>query len=596
MLLVCVGVVVAHCSREATAPTTGVRSAPLETNRDALDRRTIDNESRFVLRGRSNSFAVQVPAGATLSVGVGVSLVSSLNFPAKQWPDDLQHVDFTVAYEDHSGRRALAQQRVTRPAVGTGAWNDLVVDLGALAGAHGTLHFDATSVPAQTALDRDIVWTNPRLISPAPTVPTSVILISIDTLRADALGCYGYPRPTSPNTDRMAREGVLFRDVIASSSWTLPAHVSMLTGLDPDRHGVVKFSFFHPLADELETLAERLWDAGYETGGLIGGGFVSNDLGFDQGCDRQWENPDSSGRTDTLHAVVDRAKPWLAERRGRPFFLFLHTYHVHLPFEPPPPYDTMFDPGYDGPYKSRLTEKDAFGLVRAKRLGPRLMRHARALYDGEIRDMDAAMGNLVSFLRSTGLDQHTCVLVTSDHGEEFGEHDGFSHGRAKVYEELIRVPLIVWCPSRVPRGRVVEDLASLTDVMPTVLELAGIAVPDGLDGRSLAPALHGASSPRRAAAISEVDGSVDRVEGTVRAVRGPRHKLIASTIDGSELLFDLQADPGERADLRQQAPALARQLRALGDDRARGPAVAAAPAITPDDAMQERLRALGYIE
>ena len=569
---------------------------PLETSRELLDRRTIGSESRFVLRGHSLSLPLPIPAGASLSVGFGVSLITGLNFPPKKWPDDLRHVEFTVAYEDDRGRQTLAQRRVTRPAEGTGVWNDLVVDLTALAGRQGNLVLEASTTPPESILERDAVWTNPRLITPSPSVPTSLILISIDTLRADALGCYGAARPTSPNIDRMASEGVLFRDFIASSSWTLPAHATMLTGLDPDRHGVTKFTYFQPLPEELDTLAERLWDRGYETAGLVGGGFVSNNLGFDQGCDRQWENPDSTGETDTLQVAVDRAKPWMAERRGRPFFLFLHTYEVHLPYTPPPPYDTMFDPSFEGPYKHRFAERDYDFLVKKQRLTPQILAHARALYDGEVRSMDNAVGDLMTFLRSTGLAENTCVLLTSDHGEEFGEHGAFAHEHATLYEELIRIPLIVWCPSRLRGGRVVAELASHSDIVPTVLELAGAAVPADLDGRTLVAALEGRTHPQRAAAISEVDGSVEQRSGTVKAVRGARHKLIASTIDGSELLFDLQADPGERTNVRQQAPALAQQLRALGDDRARGPAVAAAPAITPDDAMQERLRALGYVE
>jgi arylsulfatase A-like enzyme len=234
-------------------------------------------------------------------------------------------------------------------------------------------------------------------------------------------------------------------------------------------------------------------------------------------------------------------------------------------------------------------------LVRAGKYDPAVVDHLSALYDGEIRAMDVAMGDLLDFLSATGLDRKTCVLFTSDHGEEFAEHGDLMHSRAKLYEELIRVPLIVWCPARFRGGRVVSGIVSHPDILPTALEIVGSAAPPNLDGASLLPALQAGAEPTRDVAISEVDGSIERKQGTVRALRTDQHKLIESSIDASEMLFDLPADPTEVRNLRQERPDLAQELRAAGRRRA-APAVAAAPVVTPDAGVLERLRALGYID
>jgi arylsulfatase A-like enzyme len=223
----------------------------------------------------------------------------------------------------------------------------------------------------------------------------------------------------------------------------------MFTGLDPTRHGAVPFSFV-PLSYDLDTLAELLWDRGYETAGFVGGGFVADYFGLGQGFERFWENPAGKGEADTLQAVVDLAKPWMEERRGSPFFLFLHTYQVHLPYTPSAPALARFaDPAYDGPYQTRFLKNDAGKLMKTRRFEPPILQHLNALYDGEILDMDTGVKDLLDFLRTSGLDRNTCVLFTSDHGEEFGEHGDIQHAYTKLYEELIHVPLIVWCA--VPR-------------------------------------------------------------------------------------------------------------------------------------------------
>jgi arylsulfatase A-like enzyme len=580
---------VGGCHSGAGAPV--ARSLPVVGSRAELDHVTIADESRFALHGKQHRLPLRIPAAARLDVGFGVVPQA---YSKRAWPGDLAFVDFSVTYQHGASSGLLAQQRITLPAQGLGQWHDVTVNLDGLAGTDGMLVLEATpSSPA--APDSDFVWTNPRLNTGGASTATNVILISIDTLRADHLGVYGYAPPTSPNIDRMAAAGTVFRNFVASSSWTLPSHASMLTGLDPQRHGAVQFLLFGPLPAELDMLAELLWDRGYETGGFVGGGYVGNYWNFGQGFDRYKENMVSQwADSDTLQWSVDQAKTWMEERHGRPFFLFLHTYQVHMPYTPPPPFDTAFDPEYRGPNARGLTMTDLRTLQRTSDVDARFLRHMEALYDGEIRAMDATLGDLIEFLRTSGLARNTCVIFTSDHGEEFREHGGLFHRQAKLYEELVHVPLIVWCPARFAAGRSIDGLASHTDIAPTILELTGAPVPDGLDGRSLLAALEGKEQRGREVAISEVDGSIVQKTGTVKAIRTDRYKLVESSIDGSEKLFDLRADPDERRDLRSEEPAVARQVQALAGARDGKPPVAAAQVATPDAGVRERLRALGY--
>lgn len=486
---------IAACDRGASS---SARSTALIDSRTALERANAGDEDRFVLRGAHQRLPLHIPPGASLEIGFAVSPPPDAARPENGWPNGIEAVDFTIQYEDERGQQRLAQRHVVRPSDGRLQWDDVRLDLGALAGRQGTLTLEADGSGVELA-DHDVVWSDPRIATAREPTATSVILISIDTLRADHLGCYGYTAPTSPNVDRMAGEGILFRNFVASSPWTLPSHASMLTGFDPERHGVVQFWFHRPLPPQLDTLAELLWDRGYETAGVVGGGYLSRDWNFNQGYDR-YALRGGPDKPDTLQAALDRAKPWMGSRQGRPFFLFLHTYQVHQPYEPPPPYDTLFDPQYHGPYEKRFTDRDRYEVEQGDGLDPAGLRHVQALYDGEIRAMDDAIGDLLAWLRGSGLDRQTCVFFTSDHGEEFDEHGSLGHQHSKLYEELIHIPLIVWCPSRFRGGRITDAVGSHTDVVPTILAVAGVAPPTGSTGAACcrcSPPTRHRSAPRR---------------------------------------------------------------------------------------------------
>jgi arylsulfatase A-like enzyme len=596
-VLACIGLV-------ALRHTQPLRVSPYFTLfRDAPTRhQPIDDERRLVLAPRATRLPLTVPDHASLRVGFGLG--------RGLW-EHLSAIDFVVSFQSDRGHVELLRRRLG-PEM-PGEWQDAELPLQAIAGLSGELQLD-TDVVAGTLVRKDLIFWAPPVLHAAPRDERpNIVLVSIDTLRPDHLGSYGYARDTSPTLDRLASQGVLFQEAIAPSSWTLPSHASLLTGVHPVRHKAVQFSAGSRIAPTVEPVAELLWKSGYATAGFTDGGFVSAIFGFERGFERY--NSGSTGRQEAVSAEagretknlfaenIERAHAWMRSVDGQPFFLFLHTYAVHIPYAPPPPYDRMFDPDYEGPCRNELRARSIKECLGENGTDPRMVRHVKALYDGEIRHMDALFERFIQPLKTSGLADRTCVIVTSDHGEEFKEHDRFFHHRADLYEELIRVPLIVWCPTRFSAGRVVDRQVSLLDISPTILELAGVPIPQAMDGVSLIPTLAGhRSPPRDAVVVSEVDASIEKGTGTTVAVRTERHKLVSSTARDSVQLFDLLDDPGETRDVSAASPQLVAELSqslaasSLDPEAASEPEPTPAAPVTPDPAVMERLRALGYVE
>ena len=449
-----------------------------------------------------------------------------------------------------------------------------------------------------------------------PRGPRNVVLVSVDTLRADHLGCYGYGRDTSPFLDRLAAEGVRYEHAYSQSSWTLPSHMSMLTSLYPDVHGVTAPN--RRLAPGVPTLAERLREAGLHTAGIINTIYLRRKFGFAQGFDDYVELVSDemlAGGTanDEFRArqVTDRALAWLAERPAKePFFLFLHYYEPHADYDPPPPYETLFDPGYDGPASG------AYRWIRpyikyidhdreVPPIEPRDREHVVALYDGEIRYVDDQLARLYDALAERRLLGRTLLVVTADHGEEFDDHGSMEGHGWTVYEEVVHVPLLVRFPDGRQAGTVVGGLAQSIDIGPTILDWLGLPRPRTFQGRSLLPGLGaGLKTPRRLAF------SQTRRFAPTTTVRDGRWRLIqreappepraglALPSPGSEL-YDLQADPGEQHDLYGSRPAIGARLEAYLAGWRRANAALVAPArgdveLTP--AEVQRLKSLGYLQ
>ena len=338
--------------------------------------------------------------------------------------------------------------------------------------------------------------------------PQGVIVIMADTLRRDHLNSYGYERETAPVLAQLASEGALFRDCIAQATWTKVSTSSLMTGLYPSTHGVKDFSRIG-LSVSATTLAEVFREAGYATVSyssvLFTGEFTNLHQGYEQ-LHEQSSLPDET-KSKTAREYVDRLIPWLEDHRDVPFYVFLHVFDPHDPFQPRNPYDTLWaEAGRGKQHKDEVEKLKKFikhpfmknrGLPTVAELAAagldkeEFISHLHDWYDGSIRAMDAEIGRLLAHLRTLGLYEKTLVVFTSDHGEEFLEHGWMFHGQS-AYGELANVPLIMRRPGAVPAGVTIDQTVRSIDIMPTVLELSGLPVPEGIQGRSLIPLLSSA--------------------------------------------------------------------------------------------------------
>jgi arylsulfatase A-like enzyme len=422
-----------------------------------------------------------------------------------------------------------------------------------------------------------------RASQPEERRAPNLILLSIDTLRADRLGSYGYARETSPHIDALAARGVRFERAISETSWTLPAHMTLLTGRHPTSHGVT--GPVDALPDEFATLAELLGHRGYRTVALTGGGFVHGRFGFARGfetyADERREFAQLLSTAQSRIASFDPDDPW---------FLFLHTYAVHCPFDPPERFAAMFRTRPPG---DRVAPELCGGNDFAPlALGPGQLRFVSDQYDAGVRAADESLGAFLDFLDTRGLFENTIFVLVSDHGEELGEHGRIGHERT-LHLESLHVPLIVVAPGVEPG--VVSAGVGLVDVLPTLLELLDVAAPAGVQGRSLVPLLEGeADDEFRRPLFSELD-----FRARIRSVLDDDSHLIRDRLDkraGRSRRYDLSSDPAEQSPRTDAGPE-ARALEAILS-RHLGRLVRPAhvpPAGPPPDEVED-LRALGYVE
>jgi arylsulfatase A-like enzyme len=390
-----------------------------------------------------------------------------------------------------------------------------------------------------------------------------VVLVSVDTLRPDRLGCYGGTAVETPAIDSLSKAGVLFQNAFTPVPLTLPAHWTILTGVEPWRHGVVDNGLTLS-APPAATLAERFSAAGYDTAAFVSAFVLHRTFGLDRGFARYDDGPAADAALDQLlHATapagerVDRALAWLRRERTRPFFLWLHLFDPHAPYAPPP--------GFRARYAGRP-------------------------YDGEVAFVDTQIARLLASLDRSGLSERTLVVLLSDHGESLGEHGEETHG-ILLYDATLRVPLIFRMPGDLAAGEVRPEAVTLADVAPTILALAGLPATPGVDGRDLfGPA---ASPLRRLAAVSQAPA---RRFGwaSLTAVREADWKFIAAP--RSEL-YRIADDPAELVDRRASDPdravGLARAAR--GIEAALNARLAVRGTAEPGSEALARLSALGYV-
>jgi len=468
-------------------------------------------------------------------------------------------------------------------------WRDVALALPA--GGPATLRIVATGDdprPSAVLVSEPVM----RPERPAPATPErpNLLLVSIDTLRADGPGFAGGHPDASPALDALARRGTVFEACVAPAAYTLPSHVSMLSGQQPTVHGVL-LSDGHIVEERTTLLAEVCHEAGLSTAAFTGGGYLDRRYGYSRGFERY------SQRDDLLHGDEDPVD-WIRAHADERFFVFLHTFIVHEAAWLDEPYLSRFDAGCEAPelHVARGKSAELVAAMRDEGLSEAARAHLRRCYAGATRQADDALAPVLAALEELGLRGRTLVVVTSDHGQEIGERGTYGHGHS-LYDEMLRVPLVLAGPC-VPAGARIEAQVGLIDLAPTVLQLMELPAPSPMQGRSLVPLLRGRPLPPRPL-VAELHRA--------SALRWPSRKVIADGRAGGGEdvaweLYDLSRDARERVDLsgdtarlRPAADTLGRRLEAL---EALAETLDAAHGTGSRELTEreiERLRALGYL-
>jgi len=426
-------------------------------------------------------------------------------------------------------------------------------------------------------------------------------LYVVDTLRYDAVQCDGNDTVHTPAMDRIAQEGLRFARAYAAASWTRPSMASLLTGVYPRTHGALGRT--DALAAGMPRLAGELRRLGYRTAAVYANPNIGPPFGFAEGFDEfidlypaRYIHDRSAPpeRVGTADNVVNRAIAWLRARPAKPFFLLVFSVDPHAPYEPPAPYNTLYDRDYSGPIDGSI--KNVFGLLAAAKMGQlpaaRDIRHLRALYDGEVAFNDAQLSRLLGELDRLQVANSTVFLLTSDHGEEFYEHGSGDHGHS-LYEELIHIPLLMRWPGHIAPGRVYGDAVQLIDLYPTLLHIAAGHTSSTGPGRDLFDLLLGRDGAR-VASLAYAEEHLD--DHNLRTMILDHRKLIYDAARPAPLSFDLQQDAGEQHPLTPvPAPDL---MQAMEEVTRKSPAMAGAThPIRRDElpaSVRDAMENLGY--
>ncbi len=428
---------------------------------------------------------------------------------------------------------------------------------------------------------------------PAPEMPSGphpILVVDIESLRADHLGCYGSRRRTSPNLDALATESVRFEWTFSQAPSPGPSQASIFSGLYPTTHGMRDETT--RLADEVVTLAEVLSENGYTTAAFVDGGYVSEDFGFAQGF-KFWDNSRGAG----IRTVGAKALQWLRDHGEENFLLLIHASDPHVPYAPPEPYRSLFLAGLESPSEGFEPDPEILGRFceslhgdQAQPLSSADLEYAKALYDGEIRLVDDFLGELMTGVRELGLDERATILFLSDHGEEFMEHGDLLH--RQIYTTVTRIPLLI----RLPHGQhagTIERFVEAVDVMPTLLDLAAAPAPSLIQGDSLVPLILGPPEP------PYVAFGRSHFDGEQRFVALAGRRLIVTGESGRAELYDLFRDPLELHDIAASEPEqVAQMMKRLADWEAtvRNTVLSDQQASDIDQETLEQLRGLGYIQ
>lgn len=577
---------------------------PKVAGQDFIGKRDEFRNCIYVHSPAAITYETAIPRNARLTVGMGIT---EPNAP----------ITFRVVADGST-------ELMKRTLGDAFAWEDASIDLGAYAGRNIRIDFETSSPREGTVA----LWTSPVLTQAAPKPRPNVLIYLIDTLRADHASLYGYHRKTTPFLDQLGAQGLVFEDCQVQAPWTKPSVASLLTSLYSYTHGIV--NDFDMVPPGSPALAEELRKAGYVTAGVVANPFAGRISGLQRGFDfldewsviQRYRNEKEDRGTDS--AAVNRIVfPWLEQHRHEPFFLYAHTTDPHAPYRPPAGFEEKFanpaeTPRFDREYK-RMRDVRQYGggtvvdRAAVKRAGvdpDRFIRQAVDRYDGEILYNDFSLQRLVDKLKELGILDNTLLIVVSDHGEEFWEHGWTAHGQS-LYTELAHGVFLMYGPKLIPKPLRVSEPVQLIDVMPTILDLLGLPMPEMVQGQSLAGFVRGQPFHRRGAVVSSrfasphFLGHVPENGTDIFTMMDANWKLIfrprAKKVHLKEMeLYDRRADPKETRDVAAEHPQQAEQIRReIGrwidaQDRIRGSLRGGGKA-TIDAKTMEQLRSLGYL-
>lgn len=492
---------------------------------------------------------VDIPRGGVLHIAAGIS----------EDKQSLGAVEFVIGVMEN-GRNQMVLSEVIDPISKPAhrSWVDLRADLSRFHGKDRELVLETRAFEKTGDLFR-AHWGAPAIaVDPSFAVAKDplVIVYLVDTLRADHTTPYGYERQTTPQLETFSKDAVLFENAIAHASWTKPSVASLMTSRLPSRHRAVQLR--DPLDSGQVTLTEMLRGRGFATGAVIANSVIyAADSNFHQGFSFFAGLHGDEGRRSKLvdtRLVVDKALEFVSSRRGLPTFLYVHTMDPHVPYAPPPPFNTMFDPQPSPDHPGVDPRTDFKEPLDRERL--------IAQYDGDIAYGDQEFGRFIDELKKRGIYDDALIFFTADHGEEFQDHDGWLHGRS-VFDELIHVPLIVKFAGARGAATRVKQMVSLADLLPTVLEALQLPVPHppAIIGRPLQDVAF-AQAPEPPV-VSEISHR-GFVSSGIRTGQAKYIRRFSPQTD--ELFFDLVKDPKEQHNLMGQNPPGARRLRAAVEE------------------------------
>ena len=430
----------------------------------------------------------------------------------------------------------------------------------------------------------------------------NLIVITIDTLRADRLSCYGYNKPTTPNIDKFATRCVLFENVICQEPQTVPSHASMFTGLHPRTHKAI--TNVSKLNEKFVTLAEILKQKGYATAAFVSTHILDSKYGLNQGFDKYWEihkfyKPALRRRLQDLaiDPTTNQVMRWLKANHSKRFFLWIHWFHPHRPYIPPPQYEKAFAQPYSGKITGESDLIDKYWR-EGKMLDPADVNHLRGLYDGEVAFADHQVGTVLGLLDSLNLMQSTVIIVTSDHGEILYDHENYFGHDIGLYDECLKVPLLIYSPEFNDVPKRISQTVQTLDILPTIADLLSFKVPEKVQGQSLTPLMNNEAFQPVEYTFAETFPFPEKALPR-HCVRTPKWKLEwRESKEGIiKVLYDLESDPEERQNLYEDSTRVAAHLDSVLANWLKDGGLHPAPIPTARESGRWKiLKSLGYID